>query len=74
MWDKGIITINGSTIEYWMKHYEEPSEYGIVGGRISKLMLKENGNIVLNYDRGWDIKPTTPNAKVALKELMTKYN
>ena len=33
MWSQG--TEHGYT--YWVKHYEEGSEFGINGGRISKL-------------------------------------
>ena len=52
--DKGKNTV----CHYWVKHYEEPSEtYGINGGRISKLMIKVDGVITANYDRGWDVEP-----------------
>lgn len=38
MWAEGSIKIENSIFHYWVKHYEEPSEdYGIDGGRISKL-------------------------------------
>ena len=46
MWKQGAIGVkdeNGRmvSVNYWIKHYEEPSEeYGISGGRISKLMLR----------------------------------
>ena len=48
MWSEGTIGIpnkdGGYTVaHYWVKHYEEPSEFGINGGRISKLMIKING-------------------------------
>ena len=47
MWAEGSIKIENSIFHYWVKHYEEPSEdYGIDGGRISKLMLKRNDEIV----------------------------
>ena len=45
MWKQGAIGVKDSngrmvSVSYWVKHYEEPSEeYGISGGRISKLML-----------------------------------
>lgn len=38
------------------KVYDEPSQYGINGGRISKLWLEHKGKPILNYDRGWDTK------------------
>ena len=46
MWAEGSIKVHNSIFHYWVKHYEEPSEYyGIDGGRISKLMLKRDGEI-----------------------------
>ena len=58
MWAEGSIKIENSIFHYWVKHYKEPSEdYGIDGGKISKLMLKRNGEITYNYDRGLDIEP-----------------
>ena len=58
-----------------IKHYEESSEeYGINGGRISKLMLKANGEIIANYDRSWDIRPTCKEAEQALAILMHQHN
>ena len=64
-----------ASITYWVKHYEEPSEeYGISGGRISKLMLKQDGRVVCNYDRGEDINPQTPEAEKALAILIHEYN
>lgn len=62
MWREGTIGIpcEGGThkiAHYWEKVFEEGSEFGINGGRISKLMIKIDGRVVLNYDRGWDIEP-----------------
>lgn len=80
MWKQGAIVVKYEygrmvSVSYWIKHYEEPSEeYGISGGRISKLMLKQNGRVVYNYDRGEDIKPQTPEAEKALAILIHEYN
>ena len=79
MWSEGTIGVPGTdgkmvSIKYWVKHYEEPSRYGIEKGRISKLTLRQGGVEVANYDRGWDIKPQTPEAEVALAILMKEYN
>lgn len=49
--------IGEDIFHYWIKQYDDGSVYGIEGGRISKLMIKCGGEIVCNYDRGWDIKP-----------------
>ena len=48
MWHEGTIRAskcNGknTVVYYWVKAYDEGSQYGIEGGRISKLMLKDNG-------------------------------
>lgn len=44
--------------EFGAKLYDEGSEWGIDGGRVSKLTIAdENDNWICNYDRGWDIKP-----------------
>lgn len=74
MFREGSIKVKDSIIHYWVKHFEEGSKFGIDGGRISKLMLKENGTVVANYDRGWDIKPTDEESEIALAILMKEYN
>ena len=49
MWKEGIIGIptkdgEYKKVKYWVKHFDEPSEdYGINGGKISKLSLKMDG-------------------------------
>ena len=48
LWHEGTVGVpkkeGGYTvIHYWVKAYNEPSEYGIEKGRISKLMLRQNG-------------------------------
>ncbi len=74
MWKEGSIKANGEIFHYWMKQYEEGSRYGINGGRISKLMLKRNGKIVYNYDRGEDIEPVDENTKLAVETLLRTEN
>lgn len=74
MWKQGAMLVNNQVIKYWVKHYEEPSEYGIEGGRISKLTLRAGDEEIANYDRGWDIEPKTENAEIALAILMKEYN
>ncbi len=75
MWTEGSIMAKGNIFHYWVKHYEEPSEkYGINGGRISKLTLKRNGEIVYNYDRGVDIEPADEYTELALAVILKEYN
>ena len=42
--------------------------------KISKLMLKLNGEVIANYDRGWDIEPGTEEANLALCILLNEHN
>ena len=72
---KGALLIGGSyDFDYELKHFDKPSEFGIEGGRISKLSLKFKGKFVAVYDRGWVIKPKTAAAQEALQYLMERYN
>lgn len=81
MWSEGVIGIPDAKdrekytgCHYWVKHYEEPSEYGIDGGKISKLKISIGNKTVCNYDRGWDIKPTCKEAEIALCILLDELN
>lgn len=81
MWSEGTIGIPDANdkekhmiCHYWVKHYEEGSEFGINGGKISKLQIKINDRTVCNYDRGWDIEPTCKEAELALCILLNDYN
>ena len=40
MWTEGSLRIGTSVFHYWTKHFNKPSQFGIDGGRVSKLMLK----------------------------------
>lgn len=68
------ITINNEAYNFTMKHFPQPSIYGIDGGRISKLDIRHNGETVCHYERGWDMKPSDANAEKALTEIILKYN
>ena len=74
MWKEGSLKIKEDIFHYWVKVYDAGSQFGIDGGRISKLMLKRDGEIVANYDRGWDIKPKDDNTKTAFAILLQEYN
>ena len=70
MWSTGIID------GYWfeVKHYEEGSQYGIDGGRISKLHVTKDSREMAAYDRGWETRPKTGEAKRIVAELVKRYN
>lgn len=75
MWHEGSVKVGSSIFHYWIKNFDEPSKiYGLEGGRISKVMLKRNGQIVYNYDRGLDIAPADQETEMALAILMKDYN
>ena len=75
MWNTGKIKVGSKVVEYSMKRYDNPSNMGIDQGRISKLTLKVDGKIILNYDRGWDATGRwNRTARTALKYLVANYN
>ena len=59
-WTTGDAYCGGIKFRFNVKHYAEPSDYGIGGGRASKLWLAliPNGDgraaWLLSYQRGWD--------------------
>lgn len=56
--------------------FDEPSaQYGIEGGKISKLWIQDikTKKVVANYDRGWDIEPTS-DVKKFYDEIIKEYN
>ena len=80
-WHEGTIGIpqkDGSSkiAHYWVKAFEEGSEWGINGGKISKLSIKMDGEWVANYDRGWNVKPADDDeaAQLAYCILLNEYN
>ncbi len=58
----------------WVKKQHRKALKKIEKGRISKLMLRQNGEIVYNFDRGLDVPPQTEEAEMALAILMQEYN
>ena len=75
MWAEGSLKVGNSIFHFWVKHFEEPSEqFGIDGGKISKLMLKRNGEVAYNYDRGLDVAPTDEDTETALAIILKEYS
>ena len=71
-------TVSG--LRFQAKVFDEGSEYGINGGRVSKLMVWDEStrqaqqNIfagaIVNYDRSWDIEPANEHDKEILKAVL----
>lgn len=74
MWEQGTLKVEDQIVNYSMKVFEEPSEYGINCGRISKLTLKNNNKVIANYDRGWDVRPSAKLAVEALEMILDARN
>ena len=70
MWSKG--EIRGCKFE--VKHFEQGSEWGIDGGRISKLWVTKDGIEIASYDRGWDVLPATDEAQEITSEIIQRFN
>lgn len=60
-------------MEVQAKVFSEPSGFGIGNGRISKLWVANTSHKpvdpLLNYDRGWDLKPRSKDAKKVLRVI-----
>ena len=71
----GRLQIAGGTFHFWVKRHEEGSEFGIDGGRISKLTItyEGTGREVVNYERGWGIKPKTKAAQAAFDWVLRNF-
>jgi hypothetical protein len=78
MWSTGTISISGIKVSYEVKHFENPSDWGIDCGRISKMAIRIPGmygdNLIAHYDRGWDVLPETEFAQLACDEVMHRFN
>ena len=78
MWERGEINYNGTTYYWEAKVYDEPSEFGIDNGRISKLCVSLDPSLglnsaVINYDRGWDIYPETEEEHIIFAQIMHMF-
>ena len=75
MWKKGSIKIGNQIFTYYAKVYGEPSEdYGIEGGKVSKLEIRLGDFPVARYDRGWDIESETEAAQMAVAAILHNFN
>ena len=75
MGKNGSLKIGNQIVTYCAKVYGEPSEdYGIEGGKVSKLEIRLSDYPVARYDRGWDIEPETENAQLAVAAILHSLN
>ena len=54
MWKEGSLKVHDSVFHYWMKQYDEGSEFGIDGGRISLPSLR-SPNFLFVLDKGFTL-------------------
>lgn len=77
VWIVGSVVCNGKQYSISGKVYLEGSKFGIDNGPISKLWIKdmEKSKVIVNYDRGWDVKPTDENKDLyeAIMKLLVDY-
>ena len=78
LWTENTVTIETPTAKETYtcraKVYEEGSIYGIDEGRISKLEIRDSkNNVVVNYDRGWDLEPKNVLEQAALQTIKNIY-
>ena len=75
VWMMATAEVNGKKHRVQMVRFDEPSIYGIRKGRISKLWVRGvDGTAVINYDRGWDIRPATDEGKAILAAITKRFN
>ncbi len=61
--------------------FPKPSKYGLdrvgttnkfkKGGRISKLFIRDEGNVIARYDRGWIVKPRNAYARLLIMQVLS---
>lgn len=73
-WTMATATIDGENYEIQMVRFDEPSQYGIRSGKISKLWIADDRKEIVNYDRGWDQRPATATAKAIVNAIIAKFN
>lgn len=67
-WYEGTANIGGRNFKVQVLRFEEPSEFGINNGRISKLFVFDKYEELMWYDREWTKLPNHDN-----KEVQTIY-
>lgn len=71
----GIKRVRQSYMQYRLTQAKENSDYGIDGGRITKLILNDpENNILCKYDKAWKQWPAEYDVKMILMFLKKDYN
>ena len=73
MWRTGAMLIHGKVYKFQVKIYKVGSKYGIDGGKISKLWISCEDMVVASYERRWDVKPASEDAKLAVAILNSQF-
>lgn len=74
-WTIGTVSYKKKTYYFNIKNFIEGSVYGIDKGCISKLFVSDSEHrVVMNYDRGWDVKPKDADAKAVLNAIKDRFN
>lgn len=78
MWSNGRIfnMESKNDYEYWCKHFDRESNFGIEGGKISKLTIRclQDGKDLYQYDRGLDFDLLDESGKAVLAIILKKFN
>ncbi len=70
MWSTGKM----DGYEFYVKHYDEGSEFGIGSGKISKLSIRKDGTELYNFDRGLDFDRLDEDGKATYAKILERYN
>jgi hypothetical protein len=60
--------------DFRIKQYCAKSKFGIDEGRISKLEIWKDGELLSQYDRGWVKKPRSAKVKAVFEEILRQHN
>lgn len=70
MWINGVI----GSFYFEAKVFDEPSRFGILNGRVSKLVIRDKKQkICCQYDRGWVEEPSDDAVKEAVLKVLDIY-
>lgn len=75
--ESGSMTINSVKMAWVMKRTKNQSAFGLRGSRIFYLLLTKDGNVVGEFNRGWDIskKPYSDDeeSNLCISYLVDRY-